>query len=53
MKRTNYELTFLTDWVYGSVPMKAFEVMIVRELHVDVVELINNNIAVITKVIRE
>ncbi len=51
MKRVNYELTFLTEWVYNGVPIREFETLIVRELHGDAVDLINDNIVVITKII--
>lgn len=49
----NYELTFLFECVFDNVPMKPFEKMIVREVAMkdDVIELINSNAAVITKII--
>ncbi len=48
----NYELTFLFDCVVDSVPMKAYEIMIIRKLDDEVISLINDNWAVITKVIK-
>ena len=49
----NYELTFIHDWIHGGVPLRKGDKMIVREVSMrgDVINLINDNIAVITKII--
>jgi len=49
----NYELTFLHDCIIDCVPVYEFETMIVREVGMDsnMVSLINNGYAVITKII--
>lgn len=48
----NYELTFLFDCVFDDQPHKPFDVMITRELSDEVIELINDRYAVITKIIK-
>ena len=47
----NYELTFLFDCVFDDQPQRPFDIMITRELSEEVIELINNHNAVITKII--